>query len=246
MTVSFVSANWLVPNDWQTALAPRVTKLSIPELNEALGVAKTILEGRSDTEIQSLARGLVQLVAPDATLTDKGVPLVFVLEPRDIYEIYRNDLMPPQYEALSLLGSLAVGTLIALNRACKAADQSMSNGTSSNVCAGIASARAFSEWLYLVSSLKSNADVLENLFPRQVRTAVKKKISAKASSKSKAYWSGELGPEKKKVIEAYEAGKPWKDTKAAATKIHGDEVTTAVMYDKLYKWLLAYANGKSF
>ena len=141
---------------------------------------------------------------------------------------------------------MAVGALIALNRACKVVEQVNSSGKALNACMAIASARVCGEWLYLVSSLKSNADALENLFPRQVRTAAKKKISAKASTKSKAVWGGKLGPEKIKVIEAYEAGKPWKDTKAAATKIHGDQVTNAVMYEKLYKWLLAHAKGKPF
>ena len=246
MTVTVVSANWLVPNNWKTTLEPRVAKLSIPELDETLSVAKTILDHRSDAEIQSLSHGLVQLIASESAVELEGVPLGFSFEPRIVYQLFIDGMTSEESQGLKLLESMAIGALIALNRACRVVEQAGSSANSLSACTAIASARVCGEWLYMVSSLKSNADALENLFPRQVRTAAKKKISAKASSKSKAYWSGELGPEKKKVIEAFEAGKPWKDTKAAATKIHGDQVTTAVMYDKLYKWLLAYVNGKPF
>lgn len=246
MTITMVSPDWLVPNRWRTTLAARVAKLSIPELDQALSVVKTILEGRADAEIQSLARGLVQLIAPVSTTELEGVPLVFAFEPRMIYQLYSNGLISDQPKALTLLESLAVGTLIALNRACKAMDQAQNIGTSLNACAAIASARAFSEWLYMVSSLKNDAGALEHLFPRQVRNAAKKKISAKASSKSKAYWDGKLAPAKQKMVEAYEAGKPWESTLKAAEEISNNIVTDTVKFDKLYKWLLAYVNSKPF
>ena len=85
MTVTVASSNWLVPNNWRTTLEPRVANFSTPELDEALCVIKTVLEGRSDAEIQSLALSLVHLVAPDSTIELKGVPLGFVFEPRIVF-----------------------------------------------------------------------------------------------------------------------------------------------------------------
>ena len=246
MTVTVATSDWLVPNKWRTTLQPRVAKLSIPELEEALSVVKTVLEGRSDAEIQSLACVLVQSVAPTSGTEPKGVPLVFVFEPRMIYQLYSSGMTRCTQQALPLIENLAIGTLIAVNRACMAMDQANSIGASPNVYTAVSSARAFGEWLYFLSSLKSNADALEHLFPRQVRTAAKKKISKKASDKSKAYWDKKLAPEKQKVIDAYEAGKPWDNVKKAAIKIWGDAITKAVDFDKLYKWLLAHAKGKPF
>jgi hypothetical protein len=246
MTVTVASSNWLVPNNWRTTLEPRVANFSTPELDEALCVIKTVLEGRSDAEIQSLALSLVHLVAPDSTIELKGVPLGFVFEPRIVFQLYGKGLNSEQTQGLTLLESIALGGLIALNRACRVMEQVKSSGNAPNACTAIASASACGEWLYMVSSLKSNANALEHLFPRQVRIAAKKKVSAKASSKSTAYWEGKLAPAKQKMVEAYEAGKPWASTKEAAEEISNNIVTDTVKHDKLYKWLLAYVNGKQF
>lgn len=243
MTVTIIHTKSLVPKNWRKTLEARLQKLSIPELFDAFWSAEQILESRSDAEVLNMANELVQSIAPMTVVANGPALPIF---PRMIYHRYSDNLNSTPPKGLSLLESLAIGTLFALDRACDAMTAAKTKPTWQEVCTALASTQAFDEWLYFVSRLKSDADALELLFPRQVRKAVKKKVSAKASGKSKAYWDSKLAPVKKKVIEAYEDGKPWTNTLEAAVEIAANVVTEGVQEDKLYKWLLAYVKGKPF
>ena len=246
MTVTIIRTKSLVPKNWRQALEPRVQKLSIPDLDEAFGVVESILEGRSDAEVESMTNQLVQSIAANAAGKSRAKTPTVVVDPRTIYRLYTDTKVLIPLPTPTISESLAIGTLLALVRTCDAVDVANGNAMTMEASTALANVRAFGEWMYFVSRIKSNAEELELLFPRQVRKAAKKNVSAKATGKSKAYWDTKLGPEKQKVIAAYEAGKPWTNVKEAAEKIHANQITTAIMYDKLYKWLLAYKNGKPF
>lgn len=237
MTVtSILKSELSLPNNWHNTLAARVEKLPVPELSNAFSDAEAILDGRTETEVQKMAESLWQSIAN--TQGEKQAEIV--LDPRTIYGLYSNSLVSKPPRSVSVVDSLAIGTLVALDRACNSMDAIKNKASWLRFAREISAARVFGEWIYMLSSFSNQEHALELLFPGQVRTAAKKKISKKASRKSKKKWAEKLEPEKQKVINAYEAGKPWKNVKAAAAKIHDDAVTNAVMYDKLYKWLLAY------
>lgn len=245
MTVTFLRTKSLLPKSWRKTLGPRVQKLSIPDLEDALGAAEQILESRLGDEVQNMANDLVKLIAAKSGKSSAETPTV-VVDPRTIYRLYTNTQVLIPLPTPTISESLAIGTLLALFRTCYAVEVAKGKAMTMEASTALANVRAFGEWMYFVSRIKSNAEALELLFPRQVRKAAKKKVSAKATGKSKTYWDTKLGPEKQKVIAAYEAGKPWTNVKEAAEKIHANQITTAIMYDRLYKWLLAYKNGKPF
>lgn len=249
MTITIVSAYWLVPNRWRTTLEARVAKLSIPELDEALSVVKTILEGRSDVEIQSLARGLVQLIAPASAIVPEGVPLVFAFQPRMIYQLYGNNMTSGQPQSLTFLESLAIGTLIALNRACRAMEQVKFTGTSLNVCTEIASARAFGEWIYMVCLQEGGAPYFNKPQTQQdVRAAVKAKVKQSKNLAAKKGWRKKNKPYKQKIFDFYEMNKSkFKSTAHAASEVFATETIDPddkIEYSTVYKWLLAYVKAK--
>ncbi|MDA8093091.1 MAG: hypothetical protein M0T84_04135 [Betaproteobacteria bacterium] len=241
------SATPFIHTDWREILALRVQKLSISELVDAFSAAEVVLGGKTDASIQNTAESLVQLVAQaGGPKGGNGAANSPALDPRAIYCLYSNSFSSSAVPgSFSLVESLAVGTLVALGRACDVIDSLKSQPKWVEIGKVLALASSFGEWMYIASNLPHNGKAFELLFPGQVRAVAKKKASAKASKKAKKGWADKLDPEKQKVFETYEAGKPWPSTKAAAEKIWGDAVTTAVGYDKLYKWLLAYVKGKA-
>jgi hypothetical protein len=242
MVIAFVSDNWVLPLNWRETLGPRVLALGGPDFERALTMSIAILTNLSDSKIQEIAAFLVQSIAA----TDgNSNPHSVIPEPRPIYQLYcsKSQVQPGE---VSIMQALAVGTLLALLRACRISNEVTVTKLWAEAGKALSTARAFAEWLYIVNSLKGNADALNLLFHRQVRVVAKRNIAKKASKKSKATWEAKLGLEKVKVTQAYEAGKPWASVKDAADKIHDDAVTLAVKYDKIYKWLLAYTKGKPF
>ena len=248
MTITIVSSDWLVPNRWSTNLGPRVAKLSIPELDVTYSVAKVILDQRSDAEIQGLARGLVQLIAPESNKGVAGVPLGFAFEPRIVFQLFNDGLTSEQAQGLTLLESMAIGGLIALNRACKLTEQVKPSGNALNACAAIASARACGEWLYMVRMQESGALYTNKLQPEQeVRAAVKAKVKQAKTLAAKKGWRKLNKPYKQKVFDFYDAHKLKFKSVAHATKevfatetIDSDEIE----HSTVYKWLLAYVKAQ--
>lgn len=243
MTTAKTKTKLQLPKKWRETLALRVDQLQVPELNDAFNVAEAILQGRSESEVQKMVEVLWQSIAPATEAKSAGgVPdlTTIALDPRLIYCLYANGSISTPPRSVSIMESLAVGTVAALGRACDAMDVAKTKVSWQEAARVLAAACAFGEWMYMASSFPDNPGALELFFPGQVRSAAKKKVSSKASSKSKQGWDKKLAPEKQKVYAAYEAGKPWPNVKAATDKIHGDQVTTAVMYEKLYKWLLKY------
>jgi hypothetical protein len=219
-----------------------VLALGVPELDSAFTAATLTLGSLSEVEVQKIATQLVQSIA-----TAEGIsnPQSIIPDPRTIFQLYCSmDLTPP--DQIPINQGLAVGAVLALLRACRTSDEVVVTKLWTEAGMALSIARAFSEWFFIVNSLKINASGLNLLFPRQIRAAAKKKITKQASKSAKAAWDAKLAPEKLRVIQAFESGKPWASIKAAADKIHDDAVTTMVLYDKLYKWLLAYSKGKPF
>lgn len=245
MTITIVASDWLVPNRWCTTLEPRVSKLSIPELDEALSLVKTILEGRSDGEIQSLARDLVQSIAPISAMEPEGVPLAFAFEPRMIYELFSNSITSSQPQTLTFLESLAIGTLIALNRACRAMDQANSVGNSLNACMAISSVRAFGEWIYMVCLQENGSPYFNKSQTQQdIRAAVKAKIKQSKAAAAKKGWRKEIKPHKQAVFEYYEQHKAEFYSLSDATSKIKDANITEFKDSTVYNWLLAYVKAK--
>lgn len=249
MTITMVNSDWLVPNRWRTTLESRVAKISIPELHEAFSVAKTILEGRSDAEIQRLARGLVKLIASVRTMESVGVPLVFTLEPRMVYQLYGHGLTSEKSQGLTLVDSMAIGGLIALNRACKMMEQVKVTGTSLDTCTAIASARAFGEWSYMLCIQESGAQYFNKLQPQQdIRAAVKAKVKQSKNLAATKGWRKKNKPYKQKIFDFYEMHKAkFKSTAHAAAEVFATETIDpedGIEYSTVYKWLLAYVKAK--
>jgi hypothetical protein len=243
--MTIVTSDWLVPNNWRSTLEPRLVKLSIPELDEAFAAVKTILKGRSEAEVQSLAADLVQSITPGRAKKTKGVPLVFELEPRMISQLYSNSLTSAHQQAQTLVESLAIGTLISLNRACRAMDQAKNIGLSLNACAAIASARAFCEWIHVVCMQQDGFPFFNKPQTQQdIRAAVKAKIKQSKAAAAKKGWRSELKLEKKAVFDYYEQHKAeFKSLAKAATKIKDANITN-YEYSTVYSWLRANVQAK--
>jgi hypothetical protein len=241
MAITVVSNFWALPPNWRETMWPQVQQLGVPELDAAFTKAAAILTNRTEVEVQDIADHLVQSIALTGGSSD---PKYAVPDPRSIFAIYccdGNGSAPPQWHFME---ALAVGTVLALAGAWRTSDQAKITKQSSHSGKVLASARAFSEWLYLVHSLATSTETVDLLLPNLVRTAAKKKVTKNASKKSKGVWDAKLEPERQKVYAAYESGKPWGSTLDAATKIYFADVTKAVGSDQLYKWLLKYVKEK--
>jgi hypothetical protein len=237
----------LLPAKWRTKLREQVDKTAFPELEEAFDAAALILAERTDDEVEQLAQYQLQLIAKaspvQGTQNDQSGPN----DPRLVYCAHAsagaalNEVLDPQV----FRESLAVGTLLALALASDVFANANCPKSWRAATQAIANARAFGEWIYILDTVLSDENQIVKFLPRGfIRAAAKRKVSKKASKKTKSYWDAKLAPEKQKVFKAYDDGGPWTNVKAAAEKIHGDMVTTAIQFDKLYKWLLGYQKSK--
>jgi hypothetical protein len=172
MAITFVQKHWAPPVNWRETLGPRVMTLDVPELDAAFNMAAVILKNRTDAEIQEIVDLLVQSIAVAKGTSKSNTPAP---DPRAIYEIYCTEgQTPPE---VSIMDMLAVGTLLALARAHRTLNEVKITHQEEGVGKALATARAFSEWLYIVHLLNSNVAALELLSPLQIRAAAKKKIT---------------------------------------------------------------------
>ena len=240
MAITVVSNYWALPPKWRETMGSQIQQLGVPELDAAFTKAAALLTNRTEVEVQEISDLLVQLIAVTGGASD---PKYVVPDPREIFRLYCHDSMETAPDC-HFMEALAVGTVLALAGAWRTFDQTKITKQSSHSAKALSSARAFSEWLYLVHSLATSTETVELLLPNLVRTAAKKKVTKNASKKSKGVWDAKLEPERQKVYAAYESGKPWESTLDAATKIYFADVTKAVGSDQLYKWLLKYVKEK--
>lgn len=244
MTVTIIRTKSVLPKNWRKTMESQVQKLLIPELSDAFDVAEKILKSRSEAEVQNMANDLVQSIAARAAGKSSAKGPTVVVDPRTIFLLYFDTPISTHPPAQPISESLAIGTLLALVRTCDAVDVGDGESITIEASTSLGNARAFGEWLYLVSRLNDNADALELLFPRQVRTAAKVKIKLSKAAAAKKGWRPELKPEKQAVFEYYEKHKAeFKSLADATTKIKNAKITP-YLHSTVYSWLRAYVKAK--
>lgn len=242
MTITIIRTKSLVPKNWRTTLEARVQKLSIPELFDPYWSAEQILESRSDDEVQNMANELVQLIAQmTAVANGPALPIC----PRMIYLRYSNSLNLTPPKGLSLLESLAIGSLFSLHRACDAMTAAKTKPTWREACTAVASARAFGEWIYMVCMQEGGSPYFNKSQTQQnVRAAVKAKIKQSKAAAAKKGWRKEIKPHKQAVFEYYEQHKAEFKSLADATSKIKDANITEFKDSTVYNWLRAYVKAK--
>jgi hypothetical protein len=246
MTVTIIRTKSVLPKNWRKTLEPRVRKLSIPELLDAFCAAEQILESRSDVEVQNMAGELVQSIAP-MTVVANGPALPVC--PRMIYLRYSNSSNSTPPKGLSLLESLAIGTLFALDRACDAMTAAKTKPTWQKACTALASARAFGEWVFMVCMQENGSPYLNKSQNQpEVRAAVKAKIKQAKNLAAKKGWRKKNKPYKQKVFDFYELHKSkFKSTAHAASEVFETQTIGSdegIAFSTVYNWLRAYVKAK--
>ena len=236
-----------IPDGWQECWNKPLGQLGNPELQTLFLVVKEVLQPLDNATIQDASNSLLQSIASNyPPMKNKGQTLFLPqpVSPRLIQGLFDPcpKWAPTPPPTLTLLENLAIGAFVSLAQVVRAFVKfEQDPGAWRDLLDAVVIASSIGEWLYVVSMQKEERFTLCNPTTDQdIRRLAKKKISSQASKKSKQQWQNKLDAEKQKVYQAYEAGKPWTSVKAAAEKLYNDDITHAVKYDKLYKWLLEY------
>lgn len=244
MTTAKTKNKLLLPKNWRTTLAPRVSQLPVLGLSAAFEVAEGILKDRSNVDVQNMADSLLQSIAAGLCKVSgesNSATTSTAIDPRDIYCLYASSFSAPPRSA-SIIESLAIGTLSALDRACDAMDVAKSKASWHEATRALAAACAFGEWIYMMSMQVSGAPVLGMPYPKQeVRALVKAKIKKSKSAAAKKGARKSQKPNKELVFAYYEQHKSeFKSLAHAAEKASGAKLYPESKYSTIYTWLRLY------